>query len=98
MPIKHEHGDRGTLQHATAQRPITKDSCIHELYISTKKVLPPLGLRVLGYVPARRCWFVMYRTESAWSTGFSEYSRNEVSHWIDIREIPAPRSKGAKNG
>lgn len=98
MSTVNKNDDLGTLQHATAQRLVTKDSCIRELYISAKKALPPLGLRVLGYVPARRCWFVMYHTDSAWSTGFSEYSWNEVSHWIDIREIPAPRSRGGKNG
>ena len=96
MSTVNKNDDRGTLQHATAQRLITKDSCVHELYISCKKEMPPIGMKVLGYVPASRRWFSMCWIDPTWSTGFSEYSQNSVTHWIDIGCLPSPRSKGRK--
>ena len=98
MPTKHKHDDRGTLQHATAQRPITRCDCIRELYISCKERMPGDGQKVLGYIVKEKRWATVRWMHTYWWTGFTDLKRSGVSHWIDFRSIPAPNLKGDKNG
>ena len=89
---------RGTLQHATAQRLITRDDCLRELYISCKQRMPNDGQKVLGYIIKEKRWAPVRWMHTYWWTGFIDLKRTAVSHWIDFWSIPAPSLKGDKNG
>lgn len=83
-------------QISNLKRQLTKTKNRLEIpWIPCKERYPSSGEKVVAYLPTLHTWKILRYIESGWSTGYSGYSKQEVTHWVPVECLPVktPRKR-----